>query len=147
VQQSTRQTPSIRQAAPYVLILALGPFGAWAAIHLGLAVGSAACDARALAILLLLAPLAEEAVFRLGVQRWLQARLPSRTGYLSRANLLTAVLFGGLHALHQGAPLMALTLLPALVCGWVWEQSAQRLRYPVLVHCWYNLCLVLPSCL
>jgi membrane protease YdiL (CAAX protease family) len=83
----------------------------------------------------------------LGIQRWLQTRFVWRAGHLSQANLLTALIFGSLHALHQSVPLMFLTMLPSLVLGWVWEKSAERLQYPVLLHSWYNLCLVIPSCL
>jgi membrane protease YdiL (CAAX protease family) len=117
------------------------------AIHLNIGLAGAKCQATGLLVLLLLAPLVEETVFRLGLQRWLQGRINARIGPLSLANLLSSVVFAGLHVLRHGAPLMALTMMPALVFGWAWENSGGRLRYPVLIHGWYNLCLVVPSCL
>jgi membrane protease YdiL (CAAX protease family) len=132
---------------PWILVGALGPAGAWVATELGLGLRDGSCNGISLVILLLVAPLAEEIIFRMGVQNLLSIRLKQRIKYLSIANFLTAVSFGCLHAWHQHTPLIALTMLPSLAFGWTWEISAKRLRYPVMVHSWYNLCLVIPSCL
>jgi membrane protease YdiL (CAAX protease family) len=147
VQPPPPQATSLHPFAPYALILGLGPVGAWVATHIGMELNGTACHSTALLTLLLLAPAAEETVFRLGLQRWIDARLSMSAGPLSMSNLLTAVVFGSLHALHHGTPLMVLTMFPSLVCGWVWENNAKQLRYPVLVHAWYNLCLVISGCL
>jgi membrane protease YdiL (CAAX protease family) len=147
VQPPSPQATSRHQFAVYALILGLGPLGAWVATHIGMELNGTACHSMALLTLLLLAPVAEETVFRLGLQRWIHTRLSMSAGPLSMSNLLTAVVFGSLHALHHGNPLMMLTMFPSLVFGWIWENKAKQLRYPVLVHAWYNLCLVISGCL
>jgi membrane protease YdiL (CAAX protease family) len=132
--------------AACAFLLGCGPFGAWLALQLGLGIGNARCGPFALLILLVIAPAAEETVFRFGLHRWLGGKLQARAGSLSLANVLVALLFGSLHAVHQGSPLMFLTAVPALILGWSWELSAGRLVVPVLLHAWYNLCIVVASC-
>ena len=86
-------------------------------------------------------------MFRFGVHSWFASNFRGGIGCLSLANVLVAIIFGTLHALHQGSILMLLTAVPALMFGWVWELSAGRLIVPILTHAWYNLCIVLASCL
>jgi membrane protease YdiL (CAAX protease family) len=130
----------------YAAAAACGPLGAWLMLQMGLGLRSAACAPSALLTLLIIAPIAEETVFRLGLHNWLATRLNAHVGCLSLANVLAAVVFGGMHALHQGSALLLLTAAPALVYGWMWELSRRRLMVPVLLHAWYNLCITLASC-
>jgi membrane protease YdiL (CAAX protease family) len=132
--------------AVYALALVGGPVGAWLALQIGLGLRDAACAPAALFTLLVLAPIAEETVFRFGLHRWLLGKSWAQPGGISLANVLVALIFGLLHALTHGSPLMLLTAAPALVVGWLWEASGQRLIVPVLVHAWYNLCITLASC-
>ncbi len=147
--------PSMRQAHPasrrmqgaaYAAAVACGPVGAWLALELGLGLRQAACTPVALLTLLLIAPIAEETVFRLGLHQALLKRCKAQWGALSLANAGVALAFAALHALHQGSAWMWLTIAPALLLGWLWELGAQRLRVPVLFHAWFNLCLILASC-
>ena len=133
-------------AAGYLLAVACGPLGAWAAMQTGLALPGSACGASALLILLLAAPVLEESIFRGGLHAWLARRAPARLGCLSLANLVVAGVFGAMHAIHQQSSLMLLSAAPALMMGWVWELSGARLLAPVLLHAWYNLCIVVLSC-
>jgi membrane protease YdiL (CAAX protease family) len=130
----------------YAAAAACGPLGACLMLQIGLGLRSAGCAPSALLTLLVVAPIAEETVFRLGLHNWLAAKLSARVGCLSLANVLVAVVFGSLHALHQGSALLLLTAAPALVFGWMWELSGRRLMVPVLLHAWYNLCIALASC-
>ncbi len=132
--------------AAYGLAGVCGPVGAWLALQIGIGLGATGCTPTALLTLLLIAPIAEETVFRLGLHNWLLTRLQTRWGALSLANVLVALLFAALHALHQDSIRMLLTAAPALLLGWLWERSGRRLQVPIVVHAWFNLCLVLASC-
>lgn len=114
--------------------------------RIGLSLQSAACAPIGLLTLLVIAPIIEETVFRYGLQNWLNASFPTGVGCVSLANVMVALIFGAMHSLHQGSIWMLLTTVPALLFGWVWELSAGRLIVPVLLHAWYNLCIVLLSC-
>ncbi len=105
--------------AAYGLVFACGPVGAWLALHSGIGLGAASCTPTALLTLLLIAPIAEETVFRLGLHNFLLNRFQMRWGALSLANALVAVVFSALHALHQGSIRMLLTAVPALLLGWL----------------------------
>ena len=132
--------------AAYGLAGVCGPVGAWLALQIGIGLGATGRTPTALLTLLLIAPIAEETVFRLGLHNWLLTRLQTRWGALSLANVLVALLFAALHALHQDSIRMLLTAAPALLLGWLWERSGRRLQVPIVVHAWFNLCLVLASC-
>lgn len=82
--------------------------------------------------LLLVAPLAEEIVFRAGLQQALLQRLAPHA-----ANLATAIVFAAAHlALAPGLP-AALTLLPALALGAVYGRT-RRLAPCVAGHALFN---------
>jgi hypothetical protein len=83
-------------------------------------------------------PLLEEIVFRLGVHDWLRGRIRRRWGPLSAANLLTAGRFAGAHLLAHPPAWALATFFPALVFGVLWERHA-RLWSPASVHAFYNL--------
>lgn len=89
------------------------------------------------ALLLVYAPVVEELVFRAGLQEALMRRLACWRGGALAANLITALAFAAAHtALHPGA-LAALTLLPALLVGRVYEQR-RRLAPCVALHAGFN---------
>ncbi len=83
-------------------------------------------------------PLLEEFVFRGGVQQLLRDLLGSRgLGPVTAANVLTSVLFAGLHFLNHPPLWAALTFFPSLVFGYFMDRD-QRLRLPMLLHVFYN---------
>ena len=100
------------------------------------------------------ASIAEEVVFRGGVQRALRhwrrrdRYSPSGTStpapwcrevrQISGANALASALFAATH-LWNHPPLAALGVLPvSLLLGWVYERSDERLLPPVVLHLWFN---------
>lgn len=84
-------------------------------------------------VLVVLAPLLEEAAFRAGLHEWLLRR-----GTRSwTANILTALVFGGVHALWRADPLAWATALPALLIGRVYERTRQ-VRWCVALHAAMN---------
>lgn len=83
-------------------------------------------------VLLLLAPVAEEIVFRRGLQESLLARAPAAV-----ANGLTALAFGAVHAFaHQSAAALAV-VLPALAIGLLYQHT-RRLTPCVVLHAGFN---------
>ncbi len=76
------------------------------------------------------APLAEEIVFRAGLFRFLRTRVPRAVAYLA-----PAVIFGALHgSLAAFVPLTAL----ALVFAYAYERSG-RIAVPIIAHSLFNL--------
>ncbi len=94
----------------------------------------------ALATTLLLAPLLEEVVFRLG----LHAALLKRLGPGWRANALVALAFGLAHALLRSPALGLGVLAPALAIGWVYERW-RRLWPCVALHAAFNAAWLLAA--
>jgi len=94
---------------------------------------TSALSLQALALSLVFAPVAEEVVFRHGVQASLLQRVPQ--AWL--ANVLTAVLFACAHVLAQQRLQAWAVLLPALCMGWVYQRTG-RLWLCVAVHAGMN---------
>lgn len=99
-----------------------------------LALLAAGQDAWRLLVLLVLAPLLEETVFRAGLQeallrRWRQMPL--------LANLFTAAAFGLAHALARADAAAFAVALPALLVGAVYGRRG-RLRECVVLHAVMN---------
>ena len=104
---------------------------------------------RDVALLVLLA-VAEEVVFRGGVQPFLlrhhlfAPRAPRTTvprfAGVSAANALTSVLFAAAH-LWAHPPLAALGVLPVSLLGAAYEHSGERLAPPIALHLYFNLLL------
>lgn len=95
---------------------------------------------------LLLLAVAEEAVFRAGLQATLarRAALSTRHCGLSGANLLASLAFSAAH-LWAHPPLLAVGVFPvSLLLGASYEQSG-RLRVPIALHLWFNLALYTAS--
>ncbi len=134
----------------FVLALALGPL-CWAGAGLaGLAHWphlpvfqvdhwSDGVDWRQVIVVVLIAPLLEEVVFRGGIQHWL-SRWPTLAGRamgISLANVCTSVLFSATHLINQ-SPLTAVAVfVPSLVFGWVFDRYA-RILPCVVLHGFYN---------
>lgn len=83
-----------------------------------------------LAMLALLV-LAEETVFRFGLQQIMRGWTKNRgLGVLSLANVLTSAIFAGMHLVHH-PPIWALaTFFPSLAFGLAWD------RYRRIWPCW-----------
>ncbi len=130
-----------------VVVGALGPAGALAALSLGF--GLRAADPWALAWALVAAPLVEEFIFRGLVQRGLDDRrsgggtagLPWLVPLGGSANLATAALFALAHVQVAGPSLAPWLILPSLVLGWCWARHRSVLLCAA-AHAWFNLCLV-----
>ncbi len=88
--------------------------------------------------LLLLAPVAEEVLFRAGLQDVLACRLSGRIrGAEFGANTATAMAFATAHMVLQPGLLAALTLLPALLIGRVYQEQ-RRLAPCIALHAFFN---------
>lgn len=110
---------------------------AWAALALlaGAAVAAAQQGVAGgrIVMLLLLAPLVEEALFRAG----LHEALLRRRGMPLLANVATALSFGVAHALLHGDPAALAVALPALLIGSVYQRT-RRVRDCALLHAVMN---------
>lgn len=90
-------------------------------------------------LVVLVYPVLEEIVFRGGVQGFLAGRLPGNPPRLgiTPANLLTSLLFTGLHLIYH-PPFWALgVFFPSLVFGYFRERH-DRLATPIGLHVFYN---------
>lgn len=90
-------------------------------------------------VLLVLAPVLEEPIFRRGVQEALLRRREGGgpSGALL-ANVATALLFALCHVTLQPSAVSALTLFPALVIGWIYQRT-RRLAPCVAAHAAMNV--------
>ena len=88
--------------------------------------------------LLVIAPVAEEIVFRAAVQETLLRHLNGRpvAGALA-ANVLTALAIAAVHAALRPDMLAWLTLLPSLLVGWVYQRQ-RRLAPCIALHALFN---------
>ena len=88
--------------------------------------------------LLVIAPVAEELVFRGAVQETLLRHLNGRpvAGALA-ANVLTALAIAAVHAALRPDMLAGLTLLPSLLVGWVYQRQ-RRLAPCIALHALFN---------
>ena len=83
-------------------------------------------------------PVLEEIVFRGLIQELVHNTISRRAfGPLSVANLLTSLLFTGLHFLSQPPLWAALVFFPSLVFGY-FKDRHQSLWAPILLHVVYN---------
>ncbi|MGI9133612.1 MAG: JDVT-CTERM system glutamic-type intramembrane protease MrtJ [Rhodoferax sp.] len=130
----------------WVLVALCGPLGAWLSVRSGWALAAQGCSGLGLLSLLLLAPVAEEIVFRKALHKPLLQILPESLARLGWANGLTAICFGIAHAVNQGSVHAMAVAVPASVIGWLWEKSSQRILVAIGVHSWFNACMALLSC-
>ena len=90
---------------------------------------------------LALGSVAEEVVFRGGVQRVLLHKISARAAGISAANAIASLLFATAH-LWAHPPLVALGVLPvSLVLGAAYERSGERLMAPIALHLYFNALL------
>lgn len=89
---------------------------------------------------LLFFPVVEELLFRGVIQPvLLQRRLLAICHYgVSRANIITSILFVGLHFFNNSAGWALAVMLPSLTLGYMRERY-QNLIVPVLLHSFFNL--------
>ena len=86
----------------------------------------------------LLYPVLEEIVFRGLIQELVHDYISTRGfGPLSIANLLTSVLFAGLHLFSQSPLWAALVFFPSLVFGF-FKDRYRSLTVPIILHVFYN---------
>ena len=83
-------------------------------------------------------PVLEEIVFRGLIQEFVHDYLSkARLGPLSHANLLTSVLFTGMHFVNHSPLWAALVFFPSLVFGF-FKDRTQGLMAPIILHVFYN---------
>ena len=83
-------------------------------------------------------PLLEEIVFRGLVQELVHEYISAQSlGPLSVANLLTSLLFTGMHFLYHAPLWAALVFMPSLVFGFFKDRTG-KLAAPVVLHGFYN---------
>ena len=86
----------------------------------------------------LLYPIVEEIAFRGLVQELLRDYVSRRSlGPLTMANLLTSVLFAGLHFIYHAPLWAALVFFPSLVFGF-FKDRTNHLLAPIILHVFYN---------
>jgi membrane protease YdiL (CAAX protease family) len=86
----------------------------------------------------LLYPVVEEIAFRGLVQELLRDYVSRQSlGPLTIANLLTSVLFAGLHFIYHAPLWAALVFFPSLVFGF-FKDRTRRLLAPIILHVFYN---------
>jgi membrane protease YdiL (CAAX protease family) len=88
--------------------------------------------------LVLLYPIVEEIAFRGLLQELLRDYVSRRSlGPLTIANLLTSVLFAGLHFIYHAPLWAALVFFPSLVFGF-FKDRTNHLLAPIILHVFYN---------
>ncbi len=86
----------------------------------------------------LLYPIVEEWIFRGFIQDFAHRRLKSwQLGPLSHANILTSLLFTGLHFFSHPPLWAAAVLVPSLIFGFFKDRSGS-LGAPIALHVFYN---------
>ncbi|WP_420797840.1 JDVT-CTERM system glutamic-type intramembrane protease MrtJ [Halorhodospira halochloris] len=122
-----------------------GPFGAalWLQITGSHLEGSPELSLASLVILVAAVPVVEEWFFRGLLQGYLLRRYwgGMHLGPLSLANAMTAALFAASHWPRGGMVLAAGVLLPGLLFGFFRERH-DGLISPVILHAWYNTCVI-----
>ena len=83
-------------------------------------------------------PVVEEIIFRGLLQELVRDYLTAaRLGPLSIANIVTSLVFAGLHFIYQPPLWAALVFIPSLVFGHFKDRSG-RLTGPIILHIFYN---------
>lgn len=84
-------------------------------------------------------PVLEEIVFRGGLQPWLQEKIWRRHAIagVSVANVMTSVIFAGLHFFTHPLVWALLIFVPSLVFGYFRDRHG-LLAAPILLHVFYN---------
>ena len=86
----------------------------------------------------LLYPVVEELLFRGLIQELAHQHLKAwKLGPISHANLLTSLLFTGLHFINHPPAWAAAVFIPSLIFGFFKDRTG-RLPAPVMLHVFYN---------
>ena len=86
----------------------------------------------------LLYPVVEEIVFRGLIQELVHDHISRQSlGPVTIANLLTSLLFAGLHFIYHAPLWAALVFFPSLVFGF-FKDRTDRLVAPIILHVFYN---------
>ncbi len=91
-------------------------------------------------MLVIVQPVLEEFLFRDLLQGWLikQSWAQGQISYISFANVVTSLLFTGMHFISH-APLMAVAVfIPSLVFGYFRDRYDGWLMPSIGLHCFYN---------
>lgn len=90
--------------------------------------------------LAVLYPVVEELAFRGVVQTSLLRMSWARTSLhgITSANLVTSILFSGLHFVTHSPAWAALVFAPSLIFGYFRDRNG-KLQVPILLHIWYNV--------
>ena len=105
------------------------------AFGLSIAIACSVHDRWPIVVLLVIAPVAEEALFRAGVQDWLLRR--HRRGW--PANITSSALFVVAHCLSRGVDLATLGVaFPSLALGWLYGRY-RCLRLCIATHMLMNI--------
>lgn len=137
--------PSVPLLADRLFWLALAAGAVGPVILLGALPGSSARPSSSLAVgqllsLVLWQPVLEEVLFRSAIQGLLLETAwgcRSRWG-VTRANLMTSLMFVICHSVHQPAPWAVAVFAPSLIFGFFRERYG-GLLIPVFLHVAYNL--------
>lgn len=107
---------------------------------------SATADTLVLLNLLLLYPLVEELLFRGLIQETLLKRscLAVRNFGISYANIITSILFVGLHFIHHPPVWAMAVFVPSLVLGYIRERYISLL-VPISLHIFFNCIYLLAA--
>ena len=83
-------------------------------------------------------PVLEEIVFRGLIQDWFRQKLPGlAVGAISKANLITSLLFTALHFINHPPLWAAAVFIPALIFGYFKDRSG-GLGAPIALHVFFN---------
>jgi membrane protease YdiL (CAAX protease family) len=135
--------------SPHSSLCPTGPAPAFAVRHpartacrataaLGVVLAGVATAPAAWVALLVIAPVLEEIVFRAGLQEQLLRRLQAKhAADAFAANALTAFAFAAAHLAVHASVLAALTAVPALLIGHVYQQQ-RRLAPCIALHALFN---------
>ena len=84
-------------------------------------------------------PVLEEIAFRGLLQEWLTRQMrPLKFGFLTSANIVTSLLFAGMHGFYHPPLWAAAVFLPSLIFGY-FKECYRSLWPPILLHCFYNI--------
>ena len=137
---AVRQTLEMGAAVMAAPVVWLAAAALWPdAVHWGAVLDDGWRGAWRLFLLAGLYPAAEEVVFRGVIQGWMLERTwgGRRLGPVSRANVLTSLVFALLHVPSHPPLMAALVFFPSLVFGHARERT-RSLAWPAGLHCWYN---------
>lgn len=127
------------QSSLFYGALLLGPV-CWVGMNLsGIPFRESAFRIGTFLLVVLVAPILEEIVFRGGIQEFLQQRLNLRRQFaqISLANILTSIIFSAFHIFSQPLIWALLIFFPSLVFGWA-KDRFQSLAAPMVLHATYN---------